>query len=92
MFQDLLCLEFSIFEYNRNKDLLEKLVNQEDIIIITGGGNFDNLWLTEENQRRDIVGRFPNNKIIVMPQSISFTNDEEGAKELKNKSKYLFTT
>ena len=83
LFQDLLCLEFSIFEYNRNKDLLEKLVNQEDIIIITGGGNFGNLWLTEENQRRDIVRRFSNNKIIVMPQSISFTNDEEGAKELK---------
>ena len=42
-FSNLLCLEFSIFEYNRNKDLLEKLVNQEDIIITIGGGNFGNL-------------------------------------------------
>lgn len=66
-FSNLLCLEFSIFEYNRNKELLEKLINQEDIIITIGGGNFGNLWLTEENQRRDIVRRFPDNKIIVMP-------------------------
>lgn len=82
-FKDLLILEFLYSEYERNKEIIEKLINQDDLVIIHGGGNFGNLWLTEENQRRDIVKRFPNNKIIVMPQSISFTNDEEGAKELK---------
>lgn len=82
-----LLLEFSHNKYNRNKKIIEKLVNKNDIIVTIGGGNFGNLYLGEETQRRDIVERFPNNKIIVMPQSISFTNDEVGKKEIEKSNK-----
>lgn len=86
-YKDKLILEFSHSKYNRNKKMLEKLVNENDIIITIGGGNFGNLYLYEEEQRRDIVERFPNNKIIVMPQSISFTEDEVGKKEIEKSNK-----
>lgn len=82
-YKDKLILEFSYNKYNRNKKMIRKLLNENDIIVTIGGGNFGNLYLYEEEQRRDIVERFPNNKIIVMPQSISFTNDEIGKKEIE---------
>lgn len=88
-YKNKLVLEFSHNRYNRNKKMIEKLINKNDIIIIHGGGNFGNLYLNEEEQRRDIVKRFPNNKIIVMPQSISFTNDEIGKQE-KKKSNNIY--
>lgn len=83
-FSDKLILEFSLEKYRRNKKIIEKLVNKNDIIIIHGGGNFGNLYLEAEELRRDIVKRFVDNKIIVMPQSISFTNDIFGRREIKN--------
>lgn len=82
-YKEYLILDFSDRKYDRNKELIGKLINKNDIIIIHGGGNFGNLYLHHEIRRRDIVERFPNNKIIVMPQSISFTNDEVGKKEIE---------
>lgn len=75
-------LEFSFNEYNRKKSNIEEILNINDIIYLVGGGNFGNLYPWEENQRRDIIKRFPNNKIIIMPQSLSFSEDKEGKKEL----------
>lgn len=89
-YKDKLILEFSYNKYNRNKKIIGKLLNENDIIVTIGGGNFGNLYLYEEEQRRDIVERFPNNKIIVMPQSISFTNDEIGRKEIE-KSNIIYS-
>lgn len=86
-YTDKLILEFSYTQYNRNKKLLEELVNEKDVIITIGGGNFGNLYLCEEEQRRDIVKRFPKNKIIIMPQSISFTKDKVGKIEIEKSNK-----
>lgn len=89
-FKEKLILEFSYNEYKRNKENIAKLINENDILVTIGGGNFGNLYLYEEEQRRDIVKRFPNNKIIIMPQSISFTNDETGRSEIK-KSNLIYS-
>lgn len=37
----------------------------------------------DENIRRDAIERFPNNKIILFPQTIYFTKDDKGNKELE---------
>lgn len=82
-----LILEISFEKYNRQKNIYEKLINEKDVIYLIGGGNFGNLYLHEEEQRRDIVKRFPKNTVVIMPQSISYTNDEEGIKEIENSKK-----
>lgn len=82
-YPDKLILEFSFDEYNRNKIKIEEVINSRDIIYLVGGGNFGNLYPWEENQRRDILKRFSTNKIIIMPQSLSYTNDSRGKDELK---------
>lgn len=60
----------------------EKYVRPNDIICWHGGGNLGNLWVIEEILRRQAVEKFPENKFIIFPQSICFTADDEGRREL----------
>lgn len=59
-----------------------KLIKYNDIIFIHGGGNFGNEYMHEEFLRRLVVESFPNNKIISFPQTIYYSNDAKGQKEL----------
>lgn len=58
-------------------------------IYIQAGGFLGNLWMNEEIMFRNIIKRFKNNKIVVLPQTVFFTNDYEGQKEYK-KSKAIY--
>lgn len=74
---------------------IKKIVNSDDLIVLIGGGNIGNLWIDEERDRRFIIKNFTHNKIISMPQTISFTSDLYGkeelsiTKEIYNKNKNL---
>lgn len=61
---------------------IKKVINKDDFIVLIGGGNMGNLWIDEEVDRRFIIDTFKDNKIISMPQTISFTNDLDGEEEL----------
>lgn len=61
---------------------IKKVMGKDDFIVLIGGGNMGNLWIHEEVDRRFIIDTFKENKIISMPQTISFTNDLDGEKEL----------
>lgn len=64
-------------------DKLKTVINNEDIIMIHGGGNFGNQYPLSENGRRLIIQNFPENNIILFPQTIFFDSTEEGKKELE---------
>lgn len=80
-YRDKLILEFTLNEYKRNYKFIKEIINTKDILYIQGGGNIGNLYMEAEKMRREIISNFPENKIIIMPQSIFFTNDLEGNKE-----------
>lgn len=69
--------------YNLCLNKIKRVVKTNDIIVITGGGFIGSLWLNEENMVRNVIKAFPNNKIIIMPQTVFFENTEKGAKELQ---------
>ena len=48
-----------------------------------GGGYLGTLWISEENRFRKVVQAFNKNKIIVFPQTVYFSNDEEGRRQLE---------
>ncbi|SLL33526.1 polysaccharide pyruvyl transferase [Mycobacteroides abscessus subsp. abscessus] len=61
---------------------IRKLVTSNDIITIIGGGNMGNMYEGFEENRRNIVELFPNNKIISFPQTIDFEMNKKGEKSL----------
>lgn len=81
-YPNLTYLEYSDVEYEIVKKELGKIISKEDIIILHGGGNFGNLYFHHEERRREIVKKFHENKIIFMPQTITYLGSE-ASKELK---------
>lgn len=62
---------------------LRKNISSEDILILHGGGNIGNEYLYSENIRRSVIRSFPQNPIVVFPQTVYFTDSLSGKKELK---------
>jgi len=73
--------EISTFELHEKLKYIQKMLNNDDFIFLQGGGNLGDKWLEEENLRRTIIESFPNNKIVILPQTIYFSKDD-GGKEL----------
>ena len=63
----------------KKQDKLIK-IPKEAIIVCQGGGNFGDLYPVHQNLRKLIVGEFPNNRIVILPQSI-FYEDKKAAKK-----------
>jgi exopolysaccharide biosynthesis predicted pyruvyltransferase EpsI len=59
---------------------LKKEIAPEDIIFCQGGGNIGNLYSFAEVFRNKVLMAFPRHRIIIFPQTIYFTQDEEGEK------------
>lgn len=70
---------------NSWKSLL-KNVKPYDIICLSGGGNMGDLYPRFEAIRRKIIRAFPDNKIIIFPQTIDYSKTRYGMKELKRSS------
>lgn len=75
------------FRYQRNK--IVNLINNEDIIAITGGGFSGSLWMIEEELVRDIIKYFSCNKIVIFPSTIYFEDNAFGRREFE-KSKKIY--
>lgn len=41
------------------------LIQEQDILILQGGGNFGNYYMDDEMIRRSVISRFKNNRIIM---------------------------
>ena len=82
-YSDSIILEYTYDNLLNIGNLIEKFINSNDTIFLPGGGNMGNLYLNEESLRREILKKYSINKIIIFPVSITFTNDENGRKELE---------
>ena len=81
-FSEYKILEFyrdDIYKYGKS---IKSILNDDDVIVLHGGGNMGNLYIEEEVARRLAMEIFPNNKIISMTQTINFSEDDIGKKEL----------
>ena len=58
-------------------------VNDEDVILLHGGGNIGDTYMVPEEGRRYIIETFKSNKIIIFPQTAYFDNKEELEKSRK---------
>lgn len=76
--------------YKENRNEIIYRTNVDDIIVITGGGFLGSLWPYSGQNVYDIIKDFPDNKIVILPQSIYFEDTEEGQRQ-KQLAYDLFT-
>lgn len=80
-------MEFSTYEIDRQYAFLQAIACPEDVICLSGGGNLGSQYAAEEELRRRVISDFPCNKIIILPQTIYFSNDAHGHEELERTSR-----
>ena len=70
---------------------VKSFVNDDDIILLHGGGNIGDTYIMPEKGRRTVISTFPNNKIIVFPQTAFFedTGALDISKRIYNAHKHL---
>ncbi|KYK81349.1 polysaccharide pyruvyl transferase YvfF [Aggregatibacter actinomycetemcomitans serotype e str. SC936] len=61
-------------EYDTNIDEIKQKITPNTTILLHGGGNFGDLYPQHQNLREAIVQTFPNNRIIVLPQTLFYKN------------------
>jgi pyruvyl transferase EpsO len=55
---------------------LARRIGRAGTIVLTGGGSFGDLWPTAQQLREEIIGAFPGNPIVQLPQTIHFDQPE----------------
>ena len=80
-------IEVTKSEYDRYKNTIKRCLSKRDVITFQPGGNMGNVWYIEEICRRDVIQSFPNNKIILLPQTIYYEGTTQGQASLKNSQK-----
>lgn len=56
---------------------LKKYVLSDDLIFIQSGYNTTDLYMAEEKMHREVIQAFPENRIVIMPQTVFFENISE---------------
>lgn len=52
----------------------------DGVILLTGGGNFGDIWKQSQRLREQVVRDFPDTRIVQLPQSVMFRDEAELAR------------
>jgi len=79
-------IEITHTEMLRDKGLklLLSQIKKNDLIMFHGGGNFGDRYIDSERFRRLLLGKLKTNKILQFPQTISYSDTEDGKKQKEN--------
>lgn len=70
--------------YYASKDSFHyKKLSSDVVILLQGGGNFGDLYRLHSEFRKKIITLYPNNKIIILPQSVFYQTDRFVAADAK---------
>jgi len=64
------------FEYDLDLEEVKAKITPNTTILLHGGGNFGDLYPQHQKIREEMVTHFPNNRIIVLPQTAYFKHEE----------------
>jgi len=68
-------IDFSVEE-------LRKKIGANTTIVCQGGGNFGDLYAAHQKLREDLVNFFPDNRIVILPQTLFFSSNESLSKTI----------
>lgn len=64
-------------------------IDKDIVIVLHGGGNFGDLYPAHQNLRERVIAQYPENKIVILPQTLHFQDEmkmKESAKIFKKHS------
>lgn len=72
----------NVFEITENDiryrfNTIAKLINHNNLLVLQGGGNISDVWSDQEDIREKILKKFPDKRIILMPQTVYILNEEK---------------
>lgn len=73
--------------YRSCKSKIRKVVREDDIIILSGGGWLGNQWFHNEKTVREIIKTYRKNKIVIFPQTIYYEQSKDREKQIKEAEK-----
>ena len=82
-------IEVSCDQFQKEAQKIKKVIKDEDILVITGGGNIGSLWPRIHDDAMGVISLFPNNKILIFPQTIYFENSNFGEREKREFQKII---
>ena len=82
-FQTANVVDVDMGEFETDVDGIAHLIQEQDVLILQGGGNFGNYYMDDEMIRRTVISLFRNNRIIMFPQTVYFSDDKNGQEELQ---------
>lgn len=62
----------SLYDFIPKKISLIKNVQESETILLHGGGNFGDIYYYHHLQRQNVLKQFPNNQIIMFPQTVNY--------------------
>lgn len=65
----------SFFDLDSYSERCENLIDRASIILLNGGGNFGDIYPRQQELRLRLLQRFPDKRIVQLPQSICFTDE-----------------
>lgn len=73
----------------QSQKMLIREISPMDVIFLTGGGNFGNVYPMARDIRNDVVRKWRGNKKIIMPQTAYYTHDKAGERALRQDIRLL---
>lgn len=80
-FRDFDIVEITGTDFRENRNNVVGMISRLDTLLILGGGFFGSLWPDGETIEKALEW-FPDNRIIILPQSLFFDNSVEGQRAL----------
>lgn len=75
-------LEFDKQEVIRWMPEIGAGIQEEDLVFLQSGGNLGDNGIWSERARRKVIQQLPDNKIVVLPQTVWFSDTPTGQREL----------
>lgn len=80
---DAMILELPIELVDMHLSFIRKHIRPGDLLCMVGGGNFGDAYVMHEYSKRKVCRMFPDNRVIIFPQTISYSDTPQGHRELE---------
>lgn len=67
---------------------IKPIIRKDVIIFLQGGGNWGDLWRQHQEFRMRVIEEFPENKVLILPQTIHYNKEETYEQDLAFLDKY----